>query len=200
MQLYPKHMYTDAIDFNGKYVDDLTFFLYINFTCFHKCPHLTDFMNDSTISCYGHKWWGYFMAFKNTRPGATEEISIITSDFPPPLFFWHQSLCPTTERKPLDIQWWFPVPVKCCIFPWDLLEKFKGGAGYFLHGFHYSVFQTTLSTSQNPAFMWCRCYHISAMLFFLGVLKNSVFHLHDFNSILHNKIIFGWEDIMAKFL
>ena len=117
-----------------------------------------------------------------------------------PLFFWHQSLCPTTERKPLDIQWWFPVPVKCCIFPWDLLEKFKGGAGYFLHGFHYSVFQTTLSTSQNPAFMWCRCYHISAMLFFLGVLKNSVFHLHDFNSILHNKIIFGWEDIMAKFL
>lgn len=86
-------------------------------------------------------------------------------------FSWHKSLILTTERKPLDIWWWFPVPVQCGIFRWDVLEKFEGGAGYFLHGFHYFVFQITLSTSQNPTFMWCRCYHMSAVLFFLGVLK-----------------------------
>lgn len=150
-------------------------------------------MIDSTITCCGHKWRDYFLIFKTI-----EKVSMFTSDF---LSLLTQILLSYNWEKAVR---YFMLMPGCLLTegfsPERCLRYFKV---VLVISFLDSIIPCTkghrvLVKTQHL------CYIDAITCLVVVVLswcfKNTVFCLHDFNSILHNKTIFGWEDIMAKFL
>lgn len=149
------YMYVDAINVYGRHTDDLTFSFCINFACVHKCLCLNNFMIDSIIPCYGCEWKIHFLTFKTPGQKLQKKVSVFISNIPSLLtqislsYNWKKSI----------ILGWLSECLLTAFFPEIRLRKIL--RWYWIISFTDSLFWVPKNTlSQNPIFMWCRCYHI----------------------------------------